>query len=228
MGLYLSGVREADDLLEKDGFALLIGMVLDQQIPLERAFLSPFDLRNRLGGTLDVRAIAAMDPQVLRAAFSERPALHRFPGSMADRVQQLAREIMERFEGDASTVWTKAADGADLLRRVRSLPGFGDQKARIFVALLAKRLGVRPPGWEKAAANFGQPGSFLSIADIDSAAALERVREHKREVKAAMKGLARLEGADTPRRRSSLAPKTAVARVGHQPKKATRTTSKER
>lgn len=209
MALYLSGVPEADALLEHDGFALLVGMVLDQQVPLERAFLSPYELRQRLGGTLDARAVVAMDPEVLRAAFSEKPALHRFPGSMADRVQQMARMVVDRFEGDAERVWSDSTDGADLLRRVRSLPGFGEQKAKIFVALLGKRLDVRPPGWEQAAGHFAEPGSFLSIADIDSPEALARVRDHKREIKAAMKGLARLEDAGNASPRSAKVAKAA-------------------
>ena len=187
--LYLSGDEEADAFLVKDPFALLIGMVLDQQVPMERAFSAPYALRERLGGKLGVEQIAAMAPEELSAVFSERPALHRFPGSMSERVQQLARTLLANFGGDAAAVWTSAADGKELLRNVRSLPGFGEQKARIFVALLAKRLSVAPPGWEAAAGAFGAPGSFSSVADIDGPDALARVRQHKAEVKAAIKSV---------------------------------------
>jgi uncharacterized HhH-GPD family protein len=184
-----SGDPEADALLESDPLALLIGMVLDQQIPLEKAFRGPLDLRARLGvDRLDAATIAEMDPEALVAAFAERPALHRFPASMAKRVQETCAAIVERFGGDAASVWNDATDGADLYKRVHSLPGFGEQKARIFVALLAKRLGVKPDGWEKAAGNFGDAGTFQSVADIDGPESLARVRAYKKQMKAAAKG----------------------------------------
>jgi uncharacterized HhH-GPD family protein len=184
-----SGDPEADALLESDPLALLIGMVLDQQIPLEKAFRGPLDLRARLGvDHLDAATIAEMDPEALVSAFSERPALHRFPASMAKRVQETCVAIVERFGGDASSVWNDATDGADLYKRVHSLPGFGEQKARIFVALLAKRLGVKPNGWEKAAGHFGDPGTFQSVADIDGPESLAQVRAYKKQMKAAAKG----------------------------------------
>ena len=148
--LALAGDETADTLLASDPLALLIGMVLDQQIPLERAFRSPADLKERLGGTLDAGAMAAMDPEELAGLFSSPPALHRFPGSMARRVQEVCQLIVDDFGGDAAAVWTTAKDGAELLANVKALPGFGEQKARIFVALLGKQLGVRPPGWEEA------------------------------------------------------------------------------
>ncbi|HXW80746.1 MAG TPA: HhH-GPD-type base excision DNA repair protein, partial [Acidimicrobiales bacterium] len=148
--LHLSGDPEADKLISEDPLALLIGMVLDQQIPLERAFSSPRDLKERLGGKLDARTIAAMDPGELAAIFSERPALHRFPVSNAERVQQLCQIIVQDYGGDAARVWEGVGSGAELLRRVRALPGFGEQKAKIFVALLGKQFGVRPPGWQEA------------------------------------------------------------------------------
>ncbi|MCU1490159.1 MAG: hypothetical protein JWM85_1564 [Acidimicrobiaceae bacterium] len=198
MGLHLAGEQAADQLLENDPFALLIGMVLDQQVPLERAFSAPLALRERLGGELSVRGVAAIDPEQLAAAFSAKPALHRFPGAMAERVQRLAQLLEERFDGDAAAVWTSASDGTELLANVRSLPGFGEQKARIFVALLGKRLGVRPSGWERAAGSFGEPGSFASVADIDSPEALARVREHKRQMKLAAKALAQGSSAGGP------------------------------
>src|SRR6202022_3533697 len=148
MTLFLSGDPDADALLTKDALALLIGMVLDQQVPLEKAFKSPFDLRERLGGSLNAGWLASMDPAALAEVFSERPALHRFPRSMAGRVQELCTLIVESYQGDPAAIWTTAADGKALLANVKALPGFGEQKARIFVALLGKQLGVRPPGWE--------------------------------------------------------------------------------
>lgn len=200
MGLYLSGGdATADALLETDAFALLIGMLLDQQVPMERAFSAPAELKARLGGTLDVATVLAIDPETLRRAFSEKPALHRFPSAMADRTALLARTIADRFGGDAAAVWTGATDGADLLKRVRQLPGFGEQKARIFIALLGKRLGLAVPGWQQAAGGFGEPGVYRSVADIDSPEALEQVRAHKRDVKAATKGLQRIDAASPKR-----------------------------
>jgi uncharacterized HhH-GPD family protein len=188
--LYLSGDPDADALLGDDPLALLIGMVLDQQIPLERAFRSPYDLRDRLGGTLDAGAIAAMDPDALAAVFSEKPALHRFPSSMAGRVQEVCRVVVDQYGGDAAGIWTTAADGQELLANVRALPGFGVQKARIFVALLGKQLGVRPSGWRQASTPFGDAGTSFSIADIDSPATLEKVRRHKQQLKAEAKARA--------------------------------------
>ena len=190
MSLYLTGDEAADDLLSTDPLALLIGMVLDQQIPLERAFRSPFDLQERLGGTLDVAAIASMDPDRLAEVFSTRPALHRFPKSMARRVQEVCSLIVDDYGGDAAAIWTTAADGKQLLANVKALPGFGEQKARIFVALLGKQLGVRPTGWERAASPFGESGSFRSVADIDSPEALAKVRQYKQRAKAKAKAKA--------------------------------------
>jgi len=177
---------EANRLLATDPFALLIGMLLDQQVPMEKAFHSPFDLKERLGGRLDVAAIAEVDPAELAALFAQRPALHRFPGSMASRTQDLARALVERFDGQAERVWTTAATGQELFANLRALPGFGEQKARIFVALLAKRLGIMPPGWDAVAGPYGRTGWF-SVADIDGPESLARVREHKRAVKAEAK-----------------------------------------
>ena len=169
--LWLTGDHDADALLSSEPLALLIGMVLDQQIPMERAFKAPFDLKERLGGTLDPTAIAAMAPEELAAVFGAKPALHRFPRSMAGRVQEVCGAVVETYGGDASAIWTTAEDGKELLANVKALPGFGDQKARIFVALLGKQVGVRPPGWEKAAGAYGEAGSYRSVADIDSAEA---------------------------------------------------------
>ena len=169
---------------------MLIGMVLDQQVPLERAFSSPRDLRDRLGGQLDAGAIAAMDPGELAEVFSQRPALHRFPASNAGRVQQLCQIIVSDYGGDAASVWEGASSGTDLLRRVRALPGFGEQKAKIFVALLGKQLGVRPSGWQEVSKPFGDKGTHSSVADITSKESLLRVRAHKAEIKAAAKAKA--------------------------------------
>ena len=146
MSLYLTGDEAADNLLSTDPLALLVGMVLDQQVPLEKAFHSPFDLKERLGGKLDAASLASMDAEGLAEVFSARPALHRFPKSMAGRVQEMCSLIVDQYDGDAAAVWTSAGDGKRLLANVKALPGFGEQKARIFVALLGKQLGVRPPG----------------------------------------------------------------------------------
>jgi uncharacterized HhH-GPD family protein len=210
--LYLSGDKEADRLLADDPLALLIGLVLDQQIPLEWAFYGPLNLRNRLG-RLDARSIAEMPEDALVAAFAARPALHRFPASMARRVQVLARHIADEYGGDPAAIWTTAKDGKQLLARVRALPGFGDHKARIFVAFLGKQFGVRPEGWVEAASPFGDPGTHLSIADIDSPDSLALVREHKRALKAAAKRAAPAKRATTVAKAKKPAPaKRATAK----------------
>jgi uncharacterized HhH-GPD family protein len=188
--LHLSQIPEADALLSSDPLALLVGMVLDQQIPLEWAFRGPYELTQRLGTGLDAADLAAMDPDKLAAVFAERPSLHRYPASMAKRVQALCAVIIERFGGRADGVWRDATTGKELLANVRLLPGFGDQKARIFVALLGKQLGVRPPGWEAACAPYGEPGSLRSVADIVSKETLEEVRSAKKAMKAAAKAAA--------------------------------------
>jgi len=186
--LPLSQDPEADALISTDPLALLIGMVLDQQVPLERAFHSPLDLQQRLGRPLDAEEVADMDPNELVELFTRRPALHRFPGSMARRVQDMCQVLVDEYGGRADQVWRSAPTGQALLANIRALPGFGEHKAAIFVALLAKRLGVAPPGWEAAAGEFGAPGTYLSVADIDSPEALAQVRAHKAAVKAAAKG----------------------------------------
>jgi uncharacterized HhH-GPD family protein len=188
--LRLSGNPAADKLLSKDPLALLIGMVLDQQIPLEWAFAGPEELRSRLGHDLDAKELAEMDPDTLAAAFSARPALHRYPGSMAGRVQELCRMLVDRYEGRADAVWKGATSGTDLLTRVRDLPGFGEQKAKIFVALLGKQLGVTPTGWRDVSEPFGDPGSFRSVADITDPVSLDRVRAFKQDMKAKAKAAA--------------------------------------
>jgi len=188
--LHLTGDKAADRLLGSDPLALLIGMVLDQQIPMERAFIAPYLLQERLGGPLDAASIAAMDPDDLAGVFSAKPALHRFPSSMAARVQEVCRIIVEKYDSTASRVWTDATDAKALLKNVKALPGFGEQKAKIFIALLGKQLGLRVPGWAAVSAPFGAADSFLSVADIDSPASLAKVRQHKQEMKAAAKARA--------------------------------------
>ncbi len=184
--LWFTGDPPADKLLATDPLALLIGMLLDQQFPMERAFHSPYDLKERLGGRLDAAEIAAMDAEALTAVFRGPPALHRYPGSMAARTQELCRFIVERHGGKADRIWKTAETGRELFADLRSLPGFGEQKARIFTALLAKRMGVAPPGWEEAAGPYAE-AAYQSIADIDGPEALAAVREHKKAVKAAAK-----------------------------------------
>ncbi len=181
---------EANELLTRSPLALLIGMLLDQQVPLERAFSAPLDLVRRLGHEPTAAELAGFDPAALAALFSERPALHRYPKAMAARVQDLARLIVETYDGEAEQVWTTARTGAELLKRVAALPGFGAQKAQIFVALLGKQLGVQPRGWRQAAGKFGAKGSHISVADITDAETLARVRSYKQELKAAAKAAA--------------------------------------
>jgi uncharacterized HhH-GPD family protein len=178
---------EANELLTRSALALLIAMLLDQQVPLERAFSAPRDLVRRLGHEPDAGELAAMDPERLAAVFSERPALHRYPRAMAARTQELARLIVADYGGDPAAIWSTASTGAELLKRIGALPGFGAQKAKIFVALLGKQLGVQPPGWREAAGTFGAEGSHLSVADIWDAESLGKVRAYKQELKAAKK-----------------------------------------
>lgn len=168
---------EADALLAKDPLALMIGMLLDQQIAMEKAFRGPYDLTVRLGRPLDAAALAAMDPEELTEVFRERPALHRFPGSMAKRTQALCAYLTEHYDGDAAKVWTEAADAGDLLKRLLDLPGYGKAKARIFVGVLGKRLGVAPDGWEDVAAD------WPSIADVATHDDIAHVRDAKRAMK---------------------------------------------
>jgi uncharacterized HhH-GPD family protein len=181
---------EANELLSRSPLALLIGMLLDQQVPLERAFSAPLDLVRRLGHEPTAAELADFDPDALAAIFSGRPALHRYPRAMAARVQDLARIIVEEYDGDAAGLWRSAGSGAELLKRMGALPGFGTQKAQIFVALLGKQLGVRPSGWREAAGKFGAEGSHMSVADITDAESLAQVRSYKQQLKAAAKAAA--------------------------------------
>ena len=178
---------EANELLSRSPLALLIGMLLDQQVPLERAFSAPLDLVRRLGHEPTAAELADFDPDKLAGIFAERPALHRYPRAMAARVQDLGRLIVDQYDGDAAQVWQSAGTGTELLKRVGALPGFGAQKAKIFVALLGKQLGVQPAGWREAAGTFGAEGSHLSVADITDAESLARVRSYKQSLKAAAK-----------------------------------------
>ncbi|MFC8618751.1 HhH-GPD-type base excision DNA repair protein [Micromonospora purpureochromogenes] len=178
---------EANRLLERSPLALLTGMVLDQQIPLEKAFTSPYVLAQRLGHEPDAGELAGYDPEALVEIFARPPALHRFPKAMAARVQQVCQVLVDRYDGDAARLWSDAADGRELLRRIGELPGFGKQKAQIFVALLGKRYDVRPDGWREAAGGYGEPDAYRSVADITDPESLRRVREFKQAAKAAAK-----------------------------------------
>lgn len=162
-------------------------MLLDQQVPMETAFAGPKKIADRMGG-LDAAEIADYDPDKFAALCSERPAVHRFPGAMAKRIQALARIIVDRYDGDAAALWTAGdPDGAEVLRRLKVLPGFGEQKARIFLALLGKQYGVTPTGWRAAAGDYGKAGTHMSVADIVDTRSLEQVRSHKKQLKAAQK-----------------------------------------
>ena len=185
--LYITGDPEADGLLNSDPLALLIGMLLDQQVPMEWAFGAPPKLKERLGGELDAARIAAMPLEELEVAFKGPPALHRFPGSMAKRTQQACQHLVEHHGGRAEDVWEGAADAKDLAKRLNALPGYGKEKSKIFMALLAKRFGIRPDGWEEVAAPFSDE-QRRSIADVDSPATLLEVRAFKKAKKAEGKG----------------------------------------
>lgn len=179
---HLTGDPAADALLAKDDNALLLGMCLDQQIPMEKAFNGPAVIAERMGGRLDVAAIAAMPEQDFVDLCARKPAVHRFPGSMGSRVHQLCTVLVDEYDGQASMVWADGS-GADVLKRLKKLPGFGDQKARIFLALLGKRRGLVADGWREAAGEYGQDG-YRSVADITDAESLRRVRESKKAAKA--------------------------------------------
>ncbi len=178
----------ADELLGRDPLALLIGMLLDQQFPMERAFSGPRLLADRMGvDTLSAADLADADPEQVTAWFQGPPAVHRYPGSMAARTQALCRLLVEHYDGRAEALWADVPDGATLRKRVGQLPGFGAQKARIFVALLGKQYGVTPPGWREAAGDYGQEGSRRSVADVTGPESLAEVRAFKQEAKRAAK-----------------------------------------
>jgi uncharacterized HhH-GPD family protein len=178
--LHFTGNDEADALLAEEPLALLIGFVLDQQVPVQKAFSGPLELKRRIGN-LDASAIAGMDPGELDRAFRERPALHRFPGTMAMRTQELCAAIATDYDGDAARVWTEASDGKDLQQRLLDLPGIGPMKARSLIAILGKRFGIKPPGWEDVAP------SHPTLGDVDSVEALLDYQAKKRAHKAAMR-----------------------------------------
>ncbi|CAN7430854.1 Fe-S cluster assembly protein HesB [Microbacterium sp. LjRoot45] len=188
MALHITGDVDADRLLTDDPLALLVGMLLDQQIAMETAFTGPRKIVERTGSgeRLDAAQLAAFDPDALTAVFKETPAVHRFPGSMATRVQALCQALVDDWGGDASALW-RDADGPTVLKRLKALPGFGEQKAKIFLALLGKQYGFTGTGWREASAPYGEEGSFRSVADIVSPESLTKVREHKRAMKAAAK-----------------------------------------
>ena len=183
---FITGDAAADRLLAEDPLALLLGMLLDQQVPMEWAFQAPSILRERLGGQLDAGKLAAMSEDDVIQLFVEKPALHRYPASMAKRAHALCIALTESYDGDASKIWTEASSGADLVKRVMALPGFGKQKAQIFTALVAKQLGVRPDGWEKAVGDYSLDG-YRSVADVVDPDSLGKVRAYKKEKKAAAK-----------------------------------------
>lgn len=186
--LQLSQDPHADLLLSEDPFALLLGMLLDQQIPMETAFAGPRKIADRLGG-LDPAVIADYDAREFADLCARTPAVHRFPGSMAKRIQDLAREIVETYDADTAALWTRGQpDGAEVLRRLRALPGFGEQKAKIFLALLGKQYGVTPRGWRDAAGDYGKTGVHMSVADVVDKGSLDQVRAYKKKMKAAAKG----------------------------------------
>ena len=192
MALNITGDAPADALLTDDPFALLVGMLLDQQVPMETAFAGPAKIRDRMGA-FDAETVAAADPEAFAAVFKESPAVHRFPGSMAARVQALAAEVRDEWGGHADAIWTRpgvdglAPDGPEILRRLQELPGFGDQKAKIFLALLGKQCGLQAEGWREAAGDYGAQGSYRSVADIVDADSLAKVREAKKAAKAKSK-----------------------------------------
>jgi len=187
--LRLAQDPDADALLTNDPLALLMGMLLDQQFPLEWAFRAPWRLAQRMGRTsLDAAEIADYDPEAFVKLMAGPPALHRYPAAMAVRVQALCRLVIEEYGGDAAALWRTAGTGKELLARLRALPGFGEQKARIFVALLGKQLGVRPEGWQEVAGPYGEGGSRRSAADVTDAETLAEVRAFKQAAKRAAKG----------------------------------------
>ncbi|GAB2774986.1 HhH-GPD-type base excision DNA repair protein [Streptomyces daliensis] len=186
--LRLSQQPEADELLSRSPLAAMIGMLLDQQVPMEWAFAGPYTIARRMGGDdLDAHEIAARDPEEFAALLSEKPAVHRYPGSMAKRVQQLCQYLVEHYDGDASAVWRDVSTGRELLSRLNDLPGYGKQKSQIFLALLGKRLGVTPEGWREAAGSYGDKDAYRSAADITGPESLDKVRAHKQEMKRAAK-----------------------------------------
>ncbi|TGB10438.1 HhH-GPD-type base excision DNA repair protein [Streptomyces sp. MZ04] len=186
--LHLAQQPDADELLGRSPLAALVGMLLDQQVPMEWAFSGPYTIARRLGADdLDAHEIAAYAPEAFAELLSTKPAVHRYPGSMAKRIQQLCQYLVDHYDGEATAVWEGAASGKDLLKRLNELPGFGKQKAQIFLALLGKQLGVRPTGWREASGAYGEADAYRSVADITGPESLQKVRTHKQQLKAAAK-----------------------------------------
>ena len=185
--LHITGDATADRLLSDEPLALLIGMLLDQQVPMETAFAGPAKIKERLGG-FDAATIADADPEKFAEVFKQTPAVHRFPGSMAERTQALCAALVGDWGGDAERIWTDGdPDGATILKRLKALPGFGEQKAKIFVALLGKQYGVTPEGWRAAAGDYGKAGTYMSVADVVDQGSLEKMLSYKKAAKAAAK-----------------------------------------
>ncbi|MEU2108290.1 HhH-GPD-type base excision DNA repair protein [Streptomyces sp. NPDC019507] len=186
--IHIAQQPEADELLGRSPLALMIGMLLDQQVPMEWAFTGPRTIAERLGkGDLDAHEIAAQDPEAFAALLSQKPAVHRYPGSMAKRIHQLCQYLVDEYDGDPTALWESASSGKEVLGRLLALPGFGKQKAQIFLALLGKQYGVRPEGWREAAGPYGEERAYRSAADITGPESLARVRAHKQELKRAAK-----------------------------------------
>ena len=183
MAVQIAQDPHADQVLSESPFALLTGMLLDQQYPMEHAFRGPAKILDRFG-SLDPATVAGADPEEFAALCATPPAIHRFPGSMAARVQALAAHVVAEYDGHAERLWEEAESGRELMRRLQALPGFGKQKAQIFVALVAKQLDVRPGGWEDAAGAYAERGSYRSVADVVDATSLDKVRSFKKEMKA--------------------------------------------
>lgn len=190
MALSLPIEPEATKLLYDNPLALLTGMLLDQQQPMEKAFSSPYVLKQRLGRDLDTHDIAGHDPEALEAIFAKPPSLHRFPRAFAKRMQEMCRILVDKYDGDAARLWTEAKDGKDAVARLAQLPGFGKQKSQIFVALLGKQFGVELDGWRAATGVYGEEGSLRSVADITDESSLAKVREYKKAMKTAAKAAA--------------------------------------
>ena len=186
--MHLAQQPEADELLGRSPLAALTGMLLDQQVPMEWAFSGPYTIAQRLGSDdLDAARIAAYDPDAFAELLKQKPAVHRYPGSMAKRIQQLCQYVVDEYGGDASAIWRDVETAEELLARLKALPGFGEQKAKIFLALLGKQFGVQPKGWREAAGPYGEKGSYRSAADITGPDSLAKVRAHKQEMKRAAK-----------------------------------------
>jgi uncharacterized HhH-GPD family protein len=211
---WLTGDPAADALLAADDNALLLGMVLDQQVPMEKAFAGPAVIAERMGGRLDVAAIAAMEEEQFVALCAERPAIHRFPGSMGKRVHQVCQVLVEEFDAEASHVWRDASTGEQVKQAIAALPGFGEQKAAIFTAVLAKRRGVRPAGWAEAAGAYGEPDSFRSVADVVDEDSLAKVRATKKAAKAEARAAATEKGSHEKGSHEKGSPGRASTRKG--------------